>query len=607
MPSIGLDSSALMTLAMDAPRDRRAFNRFSAVLTRMSGTEIPSTPLEPTDDPDDSLNAAVSIFRALNMSILFGFLRKAGSPAAGSLYSEEASTLVIKIMPYLTNWISYFLIHIILPGRESEFCHDFAQLSATLLAGFADERHPAVYREIQSLPAPKELQSEGNHLFLACVLPKLLFCDASSSPSSREEVVVQCFIALGDLLSVNKKPFTLSPQAQEVYNALRKEPETLADLFQSCVITLIGRLRASNLHVSRDDFQHVVTILATTYRGFLEFLLVRRVADRLVRNEHVRWTCELLCEITESRRLRQFVNSPELNNLPEYDKLRKLIPRRELLIISNGCVLMAYQHLDRLILIFGHLAQQVYKGKAVLSILRMQHLMSQAHPVLILTDEQARVESLKATAVLKYAIRTDRHTNRILTPELLASSSWNIYQKQLKDMTVLYELYKQHPMPICDGPECPNLRSTEPHPLHICSGCNLYYYCSEGCQKRAWEASHREVCGSHQELQAISSRDAHFFDYITREVMRAHVNSDRSLVRHIDFRQCPPLVELRSLSSYNTEEYRSEYKSIKEGLGVPMVSIMPMGARSIKWSQRHGTFDASYRGGIQYNPLTSDD
>ncbi len=454
MPSIGLDPFALMTLAMDAPRNRGAFQRFSGILTRISRTEIPSNPPEPTDDPDDSLNAAVSIFDALNQSILFGFLRSAGSPAGGSLYSGEASALIIRIMPYLTNWITYFVIHIILPGRESEFCHNVAQVSATLLAGFSDaDRHPTVYREVLSLRAPKELRTEENRFFLGCVLPILLFRGKSSSPSSREEVVMQCFSALGSLL--NKSPPKLPPQALEVYNALKTEPETLADLFQSSVITHIGRLRASNFYMALDELQQIISTLAVTYRGVFEFLAVKRITDRLVHNGHVRWTCELLCAITASKRLRHIIQSSDVSKLA----------RRGLLRISNTCVMMAYQHLDRLILIFGHIAQQVYKGSAVLSIVRMQHLMSQAHPELINTmNRNVSVDTtagflkhaspyLTYHSILKYAIQADRRMKRFLTPELLASPSWKIYENQLKEMTALYKLYQDYPVPICDWAE----------------------------------------------------------------------------------------------------------------------------------------------------------
>ncbi len=92
--------------------------------------------------------------------------------------------------------------------------------------------------------------------------------------------------------------------------------------------------------------------------------------------------------------------------------------------------------------------------------------------------------------------------------------------------------------------------------------------------------------------------------------MCAYLNSDQSLVRHMDFRQCPPLVELRPVKAYKTGEDAEEYDRIKEGpnnQGVPMVSIMPLGEKYIKRSGRYDTFDVTYRGGITYNPLTSCD
>ncbi|KAF9017172.1 hypothetical protein BDZ89DRAFT_1074985, partial [Hymenopellis radicata] len=619
LPSIGLGSSAFIALARHAPRNRQAFQKFSRILTRMSRAPIPSTTPEPTDDPDDPLNVIALVFEALTASIAAEFLRSSTLPG-GSPYSEETNALVLKIMPYLSNCMSYFATHIIIPGREPEFRHNFAQLSATLLAGVADsaEIHFGVYREIISLPAPQELRSEGNTLFLSCILPVLLFDDTSSSPASREEVVFHCFRVLGCLVSVDFS--LLPPQVKELYNAVKAETEALVDLFQSSVILNIGRLRAVNLQTSRPEYYRIINYLATAYRGIFFFFAVRGILCRLMDNDHVRWTCEMLCAISKSKQLRQFV---VIAPLPmSFGKNSGA----GLLTMSNACVDIGAKHLDRLIIVFGPaVAQQVFKEGAVLSTVRMLHLVTQAYLAKIIhastIDNTVRETTiflehafvyLVYRSVLKYAIRTEQQMKRFLTSELLATTSWKAYNKHLNDMTALYKLYQHHPVTICDGPECPNLDSPEPYPLRVCSGCAVYYYCSEACQKRAWEARHREICPSYQEArefninQAVTSRDNLFFCYIRREVMRAHVDADKSLVRHLDFSKFPPVVELRTIESYNTagtpehDQFRVP-ELPNNGGGVPMVTIMPLGDNDMKRVERYND-DMSRRGVIRYNP-----
>ncbi|KAF9019095.1 hypothetical protein BDZ89DRAFT_1073296 [Hymenopellis radicata] len=554
----------------------------------MSRAPIPSTTPEPTDDPDDPLN----------------------------VIALETNALVLKIMPYLSNCMSYFATHIIIPGRESEFRHNFAQLSATLLAGVADsaEIHFGVYREIISLPAPQELRSEGNTLFLSCILPVLLFDDTSSSPASREEVVFHCFRVLGCLVSVDFS--LLPPQVKELYNAVKAETEALCH-------PQYRSPSAVNLQTSRPEYYRIINYLATAYRGIFFFFAVRGILCRLMDNDHVRWTCEMLCAICKSKQLRQFV---VIAPLPmSFGKNSGA----GLLTMSNACVDIGAKHLDRLIIVFGPaVAQQVFKEGAVLSTVRMLHLVTQAYLAKIIhastIDNTVRETTiflehafvyLVYRSVLKYAIRTEQQMKRFLTSELLATTSWKAYNKHLNDMTVLYKLYQHHPVTICDGPECPNLDSPEPYPLRVCSGCAVYYYCSEACQKRAWEARHREICPSYQEArefnlsQAVTSRDNLFFCYIRREVMRAHVDADKSLVRHLDFSKFPPVVELRTIDSYNTagtpehDQFRVP-ELPNNGGGVPMVTIMPLGDNDMKRVERYND-DISCRGVITYNSLVT--
>ncbi|KAF9025958.1 hypothetical protein BDZ89DRAFT_52205 [Hymenopellis radicata] len=341
-PRISLDPSAFIALARNAPRSRQSFQKFSRILTRISRTAIPSTTPEPSDDPGDALNVIALVFDALTASIAAEFLRSSTLPG-GCPYSEETNALVLKIMPYLSNCMSYFATHIIIPGRESEFRHNFAQLSATLLAGVANsaESHFVVYQEFVSLPAPQELRSEGNTLFLSCMLPVLLFNDTSSSPISREEVVFHCFRVLGCLLSTEF--YMLPPQVKELYNAVTAQPEALVDLFQSSVILNIGRLRAVNHQTSRSEYYRINNYLNTAYRGILFFLSIRHVFCRLMDNDHVRWTCEMLRAISESKQLRQFVIIAPLPTFFGKDS------GAALLTMSDGCVCIGCTHLKILL------------------------------------------------------------------------------------------------------------------------------------------------------------------------------------------------------------------------------------------------------------------
>ncbi|KAF9025967.1 hypothetical protein BDZ89DRAFT_1114028 [Hymenopellis radicata] len=333
----------------------------------------------------------------------------------------------------------------------------------------------------------------------------------------------------------------------EYKDAVKAETDALVDLFQSSVILNIGRLRAVNLQTSRPEYYRINNYLATAYRGILFFFSIRRVLCRLMDNDHVRWTCEMLRAISESKQLRQFV---VIAPLPTFVGKNS---GAALLTMSNACVSIGFTHLDNLIAIFGPaVAQQAFKEGAVLSIIRMLHLVTQSCP--------------------KYAIRTEEQMQRFLTSELLATTSWKAYNKHLNDMTALYEVYQHHPVTICDGPEHAKSVLGEP------------------------------VIGRYVLVRKRANPSE---TWAKREVMRAHVDSDKSLVRHLDFSKFPPVVELRTIDSYNTAgtpEY-DQFPELPDNHGVPMVTVMPMGDSVFKRLERYNDRnDMSCRGVIRYDP-----
>ncbi|KAF9040196.1 hypothetical protein BDZ89DRAFT_359549 [Hymenopellis radicata] len=180
---------------------------------------------------------------------------------------------------------------------------------------------------------------------------------------------------------------------------------------------------------------------------------------------------------------------------------------------------------------------------------------------------------------------------RFVTMEVRATEQWKVYEEQFEKMVGLYELHKVNPVTICDSYECSNPDSS--HGLcrsRRCSGCGVKYYCSSACQRTDWDRRHRENCRAYQEArqlnggvsQAVDSRDVHFLNYITHDVMCARRHEDHTLARDIDFTLCPPKVSL----SYVVEE---EYSVYEIGIDdsserTPMSFTLPMGLNPVQKS-----------------------
>ncbi|KAF9026923.1 hypothetical protein BDZ89DRAFT_826810 [Hymenopellis radicata] len=594
MSSIGMAPSTFFSIGLSAPRNRRS------------------------EDPDDPLNAVVSLLTALNASISRGFLVPAqtASPLA-SPYAAESTAIIIKMMPYLLAWVAYFIHHIIIPGREEEFTHDVAEISADLIANFAGARvHPSVYEEVSAFGAPR---SSGKTFFLSFAIPALLFHSRSLSADTRRQVLFGCYRAIGFLIGKYMDPVPLTPNGQELYDALRTQPERFADLFQTCIVDAVGSLRSELLDA--DDFKTVIHFLSISYRGIYRFVNEERVICRLLASGYVRWTCEMMNTLCRSKLLHQTLKAADAD--PE--------EKRVLLVLSDGCIQTGYNHLGRLILRFGiAIVQQAYNEHAVFSVLRMHHLVVQ-HPKMM--DSVTLEVSIHGIgefftfiapylvyhSVLKLAIRTQSRARRFLAPEIAGTIAWKSFEHQLNAMTELYKLDRRHRSTVCDSHQCPNTttRDEDPHPrahpLRVCSGCGLSYYCSVSCQRQDWRQGHRDKCHADEERlrttgvrQAISSRDRFFLHYVTREVMYPYRHKDHSLVRDLDLTVVPPQVKLRPLRSYNSKDFNQNLlmnMSSRESQSIPVVFLLPMGIAPVKKSGRWDVDLANEKGGISFTCL----
>ncbi len=449
MSTSGLDQSAFIGLGVRAPKSRTAWQKFTTTLKRMGGTKIPSAAPIPSDDADDPLNAAVCVLKALDTSIAVDFLIPVGSSSGvGSPYASESATIVIKIMPYLLTWIIHFIQHIIIPEREEDFSHDVARISSEFIANLCGTRvQLSVHQAMATFNAPR---ASGKTFFLSYAIPALLFRSKSLSSSSRQHVLFNCYNAIGFLIGEHADPIPLSPYGQEVYDALRTEPERVADLFQSGVASMVGNLRAESL--SPDDFRASAFFVTVSYRGIYRFIKEDRVTYRLLASGYVRWTCEMMRTISHLKLLPRMLKAA---GVPTVEK-------RACLTLANSCIQTGYSHLVRMIQHFGpHIVQQAYDEDAISSVLRMHYLVAQHSKVMESSTHTISIQGvgelfsyiapyLVYHSVLKSAIRTHNRMRRFLVPEILNSAAWKSFDEQFKVMTGLYNIDRQHPSTVCD-------------------------------------------------------------------------------------------------------------------------------------------------------------
>ncbi len=135
------------------------------------------------------------------------------------------------------------------------------------------------------------------------------------------------------------------------------------------------------------------------------------------------------------------------------------------LLVSDGCAQMGYQHIGRLIHLFGAaIAREAYTEQAVLSMVRM-HKLVMTH--VDEADSFTREASVNAVAdfvyrtapyliyrsVLTAAVRAQGHIMRFVSPEVRATEKWKVYEEQFGKMVGLYELPKVNTETVCDSSE----------------------------------------------------------------------------------------------------------------------------------------------------------
>ncbi|KAF9040197.1 hypothetical protein BDZ89DRAFT_359548 [Hymenopellis radicata] len=264
--SIGLTPSNFLALAERAAQFRSAWQKFSDILIRVGQTSVPTT--APTDNPDNPLNTAITIFKGLSTAIYAGCLST--SPSSGSQYAMEGATVIIGIMPYLRSWITYIMVEVVVPGREPDFRENLAEVVSTLVCALVGARtHPRLFEYIIALEALDGTRTQDQTFFLSGVIPPLVFHSTSSTPRSRTTVLRQCFMAVGYLMGRYTHYDDLPLYGRELYDNLCADPEVFADLFLSCVIDAVIVLKAHV--VSEADFKDCTHFLGYHIAAYTSF------------------------------------------------------------------------------------------------------------------------------------------------------------------------------------------------------------------------------------------------------------------------------------------------------------------------------------------------
>ncbi|TRM65157.1 hypothetical protein BD626DRAFT_487883 [Schizophyllum amplum] len=85
----------------------------------------------------------------------------------------------------------------------------------------------------------------------------------------------------------------------------------------------------------------------------------------------------------------------------------------------------------------------------------------------------------------------------------------------------------------CAYDECPT-RGRLDAPGQACSGCRTAYYCSKSCQKRHWQAAHRQSCAESALHGQVESRDIFLIQRISELCIENNRTDLVTRVRHLD-------------------------------------------------------------------------
>ncbi len=441
-----MDHSTLCDLAVQAPRNRSAFQKFSDVVLKASHVPVPHTTPIPSSDPKDPLNATVAIFEALCLSISGGLI--------GS--STESTRLALKILPYMKSCITYFIHHIVAMGRTCDFHTDVGQLSSEILLMLllhTNSRSPKIHQEVLSMKAGTSVSGESTPSFFVSWVVMELLRAAPSSPYTH----TNCFHIISELVPETARPDlrNLPPQAMALSDALCREYVAFTTAFQSCVIREIGAINGRDTF-DEDAYAISVKTLAIMHGAMLPFMVIVDITDRLVQNGHLRWTCEMMHAVAGSKAFDRLINPAQSNAFGEDTKARVMFT------LSLDAVMRGGQHVMKMVDVFGSRAvKQAYDYKAIYSLIRAEYLASKYQTTLgdeyrhLYADNAACLLQEVAPYLIYYSVLTSalqvhRDLQRYLSEEMRISVEWKTYQARLDELLELRRLYQEQPVTICD-------------------------------------------------------------------------------------------------------------------------------------------------------------
>ncbi|KAL0578058.1 SET and MYND domain-containing protein 3 [Marasmius crinis-equi] len=216
-----------------------------------------------------------------------------------------------------------------------------------------------------------------------------------------------------------------------------------------------------------------------------------------------------------------------------------------------------------------------------------------------------------ATTLTKALYRGEKYLGG--TTRMTFKDEYLAFKKTVEERLMILGEWEMHGMNVCVNSRC-TLRAHMPDkkakgeriPFFRCSGCRIFYYCSNKCQKQAW-AEHKETCRNFAACRFApdgtpnppphDARDEHFMgwavqqhildarskllEYQSKYQSQRHIKSTEPLVSVMDFTIFPCRVETITAAAAMKRSPKEDWKrwlleaSAKEGVDPLVMSILP--------------------------------
>ncbi|KAF8921286.1 hypothetical protein CPB85DRAFT_1270130 [Mucidula mucida] len=471
----------LFVAAFQAPFTRSSYNRFYNLFTQnLQRNVAPKTRPEPSDDARDPLNVAFHSLYALYHSMELGLL--------SSLNAKDAKQLIRKFLEPISAWMAYCVHHIIVPGRASEFQHDF-HIDAEICEPFSTLK--------------------SNHgssgFFIPDVIPPLIRSHTTMSKAIlARNVLSNLFNALRHLLMLkfNLQQITDPLWRKRLYDGLLEDVASFVAAYRFLATRELYRLRSAKTVPTMTRCLRILYDTCTVIDMFYNDYSLETVKPELLRQGHYRLMCNIIRGVASSTHLLHLVDGKKGK---EADMLISL---------AGDCLWKAaYTLTDRIFMTYS-LMETACKQDVITSLFKFEGTLAVSCASTKIRDQHAELVSgilSKASqyliyySILKHIAKTQHRIDKMGRPK--TSEMWTAFLDRVGELEVDRKEYRKNPPTVCEWKGCTN-RKLQPARLRSCSGCGFkYFYCSAECQKKHWDASHRRRCGEFHKQIEVQSDD----------------------------------------------------------------------------------------------------